>query len=564
MLQLQLFVQAATPRTRIARRSETHPNREGAPAYYRTLREQVSQILLTGTLGNTFYASGRELGEEAMDVLLQAREECPEFLAKALVYARKFGCVKTLPTLGLAVLSGGRGKTRPHFEAAFDQVVLIPDDLRAFVALCLSGKVPGRNGLGGVAREAVRKWIAGISEYHALKYGSAASREVTLRDILRLAHPHPRSANVAERFGWLVKGSEGLGDDESLNPQIRRLEALKQAQNDDEIVRLIHEGHLPFEVVLPSVKAAQPAVWEALLYNAPYMNLLRNLVAFTRHGVFAKKDNVWYAVERLTDQRAVERSKVLPFRFFDAWRAYSEKCDAPDNQIADAIRKALELSFSNMPTLGNRQVAIGTDVSGSMCGPISDKGSTRCIDIAGIFTGALMRRIEGRAIPLPFSTQAHANCGLSGRDEILTTAEKVARIGGGGTAIGAPVEYLLQRKLAVDVFIGITDQEDWAYGEGMSCSGRFFNLWRRYRQEVAPSARAFLVTIAPYRDAVAPAGEKGIRFIYGWSGSVLKYIALDLESGESQMKAIEQMRLKSEAESTEQESGDSDEDAQTA
>jgi 60 kDa SS-A/Ro ribonucleoprotein len=288
-------------------------------------------------------------------------------------------------------------------------------------------------------------------------------------------------------------------------------------------------------------------------------------VAFTRHSVFAKEENVRYAVERLTNARAIERSRVLPFRFFDAWRAYSAKCESPDSRIADAIRQALELSFQNMPSLGGRKVAIGTDVSGSMSGPISDKSSTRFIDIAGIFTGALLRRIEGRVIPLPFAYQVHADCGLSGRDEILTTAEKVTQLGGGGTAIGAPVEYLLQRKLAVDVFIGITDQEDWAYGAGRACSGSFLELWRRYRKEVAPSARAYLVTIAPYRDAVAPAGEKAVRFIYGWSGSVLKYIALDLESGESQMKVIEQMRLKAEEESAEVESGDSNEDnAQTA
>ena len=124
------------------------------------------------------------------------------------------------------------------------------------------------------------------------------------------------------------------------------------------------------------------------------------------------------------------------------------------------------------------------------------------------------------------------------------SAEKVSQFGGGGTAVGAPVEYLLKRKLKVDTFIGITDNEDWAHGRGYgSCSGSFLNLWHRYRHEVAPEAQAFLVTIAPYRDAVAPSGVPGVRFIYGWSDRVPGYIAKTLTTGESQVAEIEAMAL---------------------
>lgn len=540
--------------------SETHPNHEGAPSYYRPLREQVVQVLSTGTLGNTFYCSGERLAREAVDVLLKAREECPEFLARALVYARQQGLMRALPVLGLVVLSGGRGKTRNLFESVFNRVILIPDDLRYFVALCRSGKVPGRDGFGGAALKMAKQWLEGISEYHALKYGSTASREITLRDILRLTHAKPSEAAVAERFGWLVRGASALGSNPELNPQIRALEALKRAETFDEQSTLIREGRLPFEVVIPSLRATTPAIWAELLHIAPYGNLLRSLVTFARHGVFQSEANVQRAVEKLTDPRAVEHSRVLPFRFFDAWQAYqrSENCDT---RIADAIRAALEFSFVNMPSLGDRVVALGTDVSGSMEGQISDKGSTRFIDIAGVFTGALMRRIGNRAIPLPFDTCAHPNCGLSSRDDIMVTAERIAGFGGGGTAIGSPVEYLLNRQIKVDAFIGITDQVDWAYGEGYSCSDAFLPLWQRYRQEVAPDARAFLVTIAPYRDAVAPVSS-GVSFIYGWSDQVLRYISLELEGGASQTREIEQMELTDLADRNNGTHSDTDEGAQ--
>ena len=522
----------------------THPNKEGAPSFYRGLKEQTIQVLTTGIMGDTFYASKEQLAQEAIAVLLKSVNEDPEFLAKALVYARNEGLLRSVPTLGLALLSGRRD-AKTLFESAFDKVILIPDDLREFCSLCKSGKVPGRKGLGGMARESVRRWLGKLSEYHTVKYGSSASREITMRDILRLTHPVPTDAASAERFGYLVRGKDGLSDNPLLNPQIRSLENLKLADSTEEQVNLIRQGRLPFEVVIPSVKSMTPELWEALLYSAPYRNLLNNLVTFTRHGVFAKEANVRYAVEKLTNRQAVEHSMVLPFRFFNAHRQYIA-LDQFDSRIADGLHEAMELSFVNMPTLGQRVIAIGTDVSGSMDNVITSESDTRYIDIAGIYTGALLRKVEDRVIALPFDTDVHLNHNLSGRDAILTTAHKIAGYHGGGTAVGAPIEYLLKRQLKVDVFIGITDNEDWAFGRGYSCSGGFLDLWRRYRKEVNRHCKAYLITIAPYRDAVAPSGEQGIRYIYGWSDRVLKYIALDLENGSGQIQAIEAMNLASE------------------
>lgn len=520
---------------------ENHVNRAGAPSHRRSLQERVLGVLSTGTLGDTYYASREELAKEAVDVITEAREACPHFLARALVWAREEGMMKTLPVLGLVILSAG-GRYKDLFEQAFPRVVKTPDDLRFFVATALSGKIHGRKGLGGMTVEPVREFLAGMSEYHAVKYGSANSADVTLADIIRLAHPKPASPEAAERLGWLIRGNKAMGANLSLNPQIRAFESLKRTSTESEQLNLIREGKLPFEVVVPSLKKMTPAIWSELLQQAPYMNLLRNLVTFTRHGVFRNEDNVRLAVAKLTNPNAIQRSKVLPFRFFNAWRMYCAT-EGHDNRIADALRTALDLSFCTMPSFGNRTVALGPDVSGSMsCGTISQESSTRYIDIAGIFTGALLKRIEGRALVLPFDGAVRTG-EFSSRDDIMVTTEKLAEYRGGSTAVGAPIEHLLDRKIEVDVFIGITDNVDWAYGDGYATSGAFLPLWLRYKAEVAPQAQAFLVTIAPYGDAVAPAGTKGVHFIYGWSDRVINYIALKLQSGESQVEVVERMEL---------------------
>ena len=516
-------------------------NYEGGQTYNRSQRERVLQLLTVGIFGDTFYAGKRELDAEWKDAVLKARSEDPEFLAKAIVYGRNRGLIKDQNVLALAELSGGRGKTREPFETIFDQVICIPDDLRVFTGALLSGQVAGKKGLGGYAVKCVANWLAHMSEYHALKYGSAASDGVSLRDLVRLTHPRTDDDAVAERLGWLVSGK--LGSNPTLNPQIRAFVALKSAATEDEAITLIQKGRLPFEVVVPGVKKMTLRIWEQLLYQAPYMNLLRNLATFTRHGVFQNEANVRYAVEKLTNQQAVERSKVLPFRFFDARRKY-ESSENADSRLADALRQALNLSFANMPSFGNATVAIGTDVSSSMSTtPISERGETLCVDIAGIFTGALLRKIQGRAIPLPFETCVIEDSGLSGRDDVMVTADKIHSLGGGGTALGSPIQHLLDRKVKVDAFVGLTDNEDWAYGPGFKTRDSFLSLWRQYRAVVNPLAQAFVIQLAPYRHAVAPVNEPGVRFIYGWSDAVVKYIPLMLEGGESQLREISRMNL---------------------
>lgn len=216
------------------RKALDHTNRAGAPSYRRSLREQVVSVLTTGTLGDTFYASRDELAKEAVEVLTWCREVDPSFLAKALVYGREAGMMKTLPTLGLVILSAGGGRTKKHFEGVFDRVIRTPDDLRSFVEICKSGAICGRKGLGGMTVALVRRWLCGMSGYHALKYGSAVSKGVTLRDIIRLSHPTPGNPKTSEMFGWLVRGNGGLGGNTELNPKLRALEALKRATTDDE------------------------------------------------------------------------------------------------------------------------------------------------------------------------------------------------------------------------------------------------------------------------------------------------------------------------------------------
>lgn len=543
---------------------EGNVNAELEPAFDRGMQERTVQVLTTNTLDNTFYVSKEKISDQAIEVLEEMRENDPEFLAKALVYAREEGLLQLAPTLGLAVLS--KAEDKEYFRTIFPRIISTPDNLAKFAEICKEGKI--RKSFGGVATKAVKEWLEGLTEYHAIKYSGKKTSEVkdgkvvknnfSLRDLIIMSHPKPENEEEEERLNWLVTGHH---DEEKLahNPKIAAYEALKKAETDEERIDLISKGKLSWEAVIPAVPKMTPELWQALMKEMPYMALLRNINNFAKNELLEDEENVAYLVERLTDAEAIKKAKILPFRFYGAYVAYTGKVmgernydwdwqeeeqeseKITDSRIEAALEEALELSFENMPEIPGT-VAIGSDVSGSMDNPISEKGKTRYIDICGVFTGALLKKIPGRAIPLPFEHDV-VDIGLSAEDRILETTKKIASVRGGGTALGAPIEKLLRTKTKVDNFIGITDNMDWAHGEGYYSKGSFLKQWRKYRKEINPYAQAFLIRIDPYESSVAPKNEPGVHFIYGWSDKVPSLIGNIIDQGQSQVDKVNAVEL---------------------
>lgn len=524
-------------------------NRAGQQAFSRSLEEDTLAVLTTQTLSNTFYVGQKDLAKEMVEVLRNMSAKDPEFLAKALIYARNKGLMKLAPTVGLAVLSENKtDKGKAAFSKAFRHVIRIPDDLREFVELIRTGSFGGKKALMGVRKIVVQNWLRHMSEYHGLKYGSANSEGITLRDILRLTHPLPkvldrnkdakgesydrlRNGAQAELFGWLVKGWESVGEKPSpTNAKIWAFEKIKHSEDEKEIISLVKKYKLPWEVVVPSVQKMTKGIWTALLDGMPYMALLRNLNTLERHEVLKDDAIVKDIAKRLSDPDAVAKCKQLPFRFFNAEKAYKGP-----RLIVDAIHDAMEQSFVNMPEIKGMKIGISPDSSGSMGSKVSEKGDATYADVANIFAAALFKKCEDVEL-LPFDTEVYPEKGrVTKRSSMLSIAQKLAGHGG-GTDIGAPLKYYRQNRIKLDVWIGITDAEDWA-GRG------FVSELEAYRQQINPKLKSFLVTIAPYRDGLTPVNYPDVWCTYGWSDQILKYIGLTLSGGAGQVDDVKAIDL---------------------
>ena len=493
--------------------SETH-NHAGALAFKYSLRDQVHNFLRTGTLSGTFYVSAVQLARETIETLRRFGEQDAEALSEETISAREEGYMRTLPILATVVLSGLSDKD--IFRKTAVRVLRVPRDVAQFVEICKSGAVPGATKFAGCRVGVVKTFMEKLSPYHAIK--GTQSRTMALGDLVRLSHPRPGSDQARELLGWL----SGHVDSKQveLNPQVMALQALKSATDVAEQVRLIREGRLPYEAVSAVVTSPDVEVWRALLEQAPTFNLLRNLRTFARHGVFKDDASVELAVQKLSRPDAMRQARILPFRAYQAWKAYSQY-EGADSRIIAALSDALTNSVANLP-LFNRRVCIAPDVSGSMYAPIK-AGSTRysakdelsCAEVAGIFASGLLAQCPN-AVVLPFEYDV-VDVRLNPRDSVLTNASHLASIGGGGTSLASPVQRLIRQRDKVDLFVGITDNEEWV--------GSFDEAWRRYKSEVAPTAKAVLITIVPDSFRVVPESTPDVHYVHGWSDAVMRYVS---------------------------------------
>jgi 60 kDa SS-A/Ro ribonucleoprotein len=502
-------------------------NYAGGPSYTRNLEERTLQVLTTNVFENTFYATQKDLVKEAVDLFKQMALKDSSLFAKMIVYARNKGYIRLAPITALVVLSTA---DIILFEVAFPLVIRTPGDLQDFMAIVRSKSL--RQGCGRGVKRTVGAWLNSLSEYHTIKYGSKGN-DFSLRDILRLIRPVPKDEQHKALFSYLC---EGLSEKNAVTianqlNQVKCMELLKEETDLDRQKALIAEGRLPYEVVIGCIKP-NVQLWTELMRQMPFFALLRHLNTLQKAGVFNSKENVAYVVSKLTDEKTVQGSKVLPFRFFTAYHTMES---GMPRQITEALEQALEISFQNVPELAGR-TAVGCDTSGSMSGQLSAKGNTRYIDIAAIFTAAMLKKTAD-ALILPFDTRLHMDR-FSARDSLMTTARTLSSKGGGGTNVGLPLEYLLQNKIVVDTFIGVTDSESWV-GRG------FLPAWREYKRKVAPKAKAFLIELAPYGHAVAPQSEPDVWYFYGWSETVLPFISMTVNGQATQLDAVRAVTFRS-------------------
>jgi 60 kDa SS-A/Ro ribonucleoprotein len=475
-------------------------NEAGGPAYTLPPRHALAQFAATGCLNATFYASADQQVEDVLDL---ARRVSPEFVAKTAVFCRERGYMKDMPALLLADVSRRDPKL---LTRVFDRIVDSPRMLRTFVQIVRSGAT-GRKSLGTAPKRCVRRWLDQRTD--AALFAASVGNAPSIADVIKMAHPKPRTPEREALYGYLT-GRATTAD--ALPLLVRQFETFKAGDRRD-------VPDVPFQML--TALDLTRLEWAQIARRASWQTLRMNINTFARHGVFDEPGMTELIAERLRDRSEVVRGRVFPYQLLAAHRAMDPTVPP---LVRQAIEEAMELAIANTPRVDGT-IYVCPDVSGSMRSPITGhrKGGTtnvRCVDVAALMTAALVRRNPDAQV-LPFEDRV-VRLDLSWRDSVMTNAERLAAVGGGGTCVSAPLARLNARQAHGELVVIISDNESWV--DASSSRGTAtLREWNTFRSR-NPRARLVLIDLQPYATTQATE-RKDILNVGGFSDHVFEIVS---------------------------------------
>jgi 60 kDa SS-A/Ro ribonucleoprotein len=522
----------------------TAVNDAGGRAYELDPRHALALYAVTGTLHGTFYVRAEGHLARLQTLLAGLGEKDVPFVAKLAVYAAETGHMKDLPAFLLAWLMG-KDQTGVFFAAAFPRVIKTGKMLSTWWQIVRSGAA-GRTGLGSRPKRVVQRWFESQTPEFLFKTSIGVS-DPGVADVLRVAHPRPSTPERRALYGYLSGRNRPEYAERAANKHAEpsRLELLPELVRQVEAFKKDPLGTPVPEVdfrLLSSFELTREH-WTEIALRASWQTLRMNLSTFARHGVFESKsvrvpvfdpkkiastrkkepymvpgevrssrDVVSQLAAKLRDPKLIERANVFPYQLL---AAYSHAGADVPRELIEALHDAMELATANVPAIeGN--VVVCLDVSRSMSSPITGnrgEGSTsamRCVDVAALFAACVLRKNSSARL-IPFEAKVvepHRMPRIEPRDTIMTNAQKLAGLCGGGTNCASPLVLLNEERAQVDAVIYVSDNESWIDPEGRSnrFSAAYFgremsatSTMQEWKQLVSrnPKARMICIDIQP-------------------------------------------------------------------
>lgn len=372
---------------------QTH---EGGPARHITPLQELRRSALSALLfEDTFYEKG---GKQAERVAALVATCAPDAVARLAVECRSRMYLRHMPLFLIRELAKRAG-CGTFVASALEQCIQRPDELTEYLSIYWKDKrqpvsAGSKRGLARAFRKFSAETLAKYDRAHAVK----------LRDVLRLTHSKPASAEQSAMWKTLIAGE------------------------------------------LPT-----PDTWEvALSSGKDKRETFERLMRERKIGGLAFLRNLRNMIEAQCDQSLIRErfmggfGKVLPFRFVSALR------HAP--QFVRELDAAMIRSLADVQKLtGTTGVLV--DVSGSMDAKLSEKSEMTRMDVAAGL-GVLVSAIAERPRVFTFSEHLCEVPPFAGLALVQTIKRSQPNA---STYLGAAVERLNQEPL--DRLIVITDEQ---------------------------------------------------------------------------------------------------------
>lgn len=516
----------AIPQTEPASPAQAE-NNAGGFSFVVDVWTRVRRFLILGAEGGTFYVGERKLILENAKAIQEALKLDPAKLVGIIVeVSDKALAPKNDPAifaLALAASSDDLVVRKLAYEA-FPKVCRTSTHLFHFLT-----SVQGLRGWSKGLRKAVTAWYMRQRpdqlENQVIKYRQRDGW--THRDVLRLAHIKPWSTHAQDVFQYVVARDAGKPLPKSLEnlPIIQNFETAQSFAGETPAVLTaflkVIEGKLPWEA-LPTEFLKSADVWRQLLPTLGLTALVRNLGKLSSIGVLPAvgaglNEDVQFVASRLTNVENIKKSRMHPMDFLLASKIYGQghgqkgtltwPVSAP---IVDALEKAFYLAFQNVEPTGKRFL-VALDVSGSMGNNMTTGQPISCRE-AGAALTTVIKRTEPWTEVMGFgNTFFPLNVGAT-----ETVRELCRRVNGlpfQRTDCSLPMEYAIENKLNVDVFVVITDNETFAGKRHPHVA------LQDYRKRFNPNAKLVVMGMAANEFTIAEPTDAGMIDVAGLDSS---------------------------------------------
>ncbi len=262
--------------------------------------------------------------------------------------------------------------------------------------------------------------------------------------------------------------------------------------------------------------------------------LVRNLGNMTRIGAIGPLSSAErLVVARLNDETAIRKSRLHPFAILQAMRVYAAgravrgaNAWTPSQPVLDALDGAFYKAFANVVPTGKRHL-IGLDVSGSMGDAYI--GSVLSARDASAALALVTMAVEERVHVAGFTSAGHASrlfggkwgggqaaltpLAISPRQRLTDAIKVVTDLPFGGTDCALPMLYALEKRIKVDVFTVITDNETWAG------SVHPVEALRTYRKKTGIAAKLIVVGMTSTGFSIADPNDAGMLDVVGFDAA---------------------------------------------
>lgn len=390
-------------------------NLAGGIAYNLSEKQKIVTLVLNSMLKDTYYQSSEDRIKEVENIV-KDNPELHEFIAKAMVYTRNQGNLRSISHL-LAVLLAENVKGSTYLRKALEKTIVRPDDMTEMFSLWSSRNKVMSNSL----RRAMKTSLETKWDTYQLKKYEGKKKAIKLKDIVKLTRPNPKKLSA-------IKGT------------------------DENVFKQLIEDKLPKISTAQTINAAKEGYLQVLRDNKlGYMALLKNLVNILKDtDKETQNELVELVCKTLVNEKMITNSKVLPLRFIQALSALGElNIDNFKRQkIEDALEIAFSLSSKNLEFIEEgEKLALLLDESGSMDGNPFEIGKSLFASILG--SSSINK---SNSVGYLWATQAR-KVDISSPFNFL----QKTRCNGGGTDVWAPISDLIKTNTFVDKIIIFTE-----------------------------------------------------------------------------------------------------------